>query len=807
MADPVPVFTASRIAEIAGQDRKTIRDQLDVDQARPIQVKGQATQAWPVSALPATLRAHLQSLSEKHGYSDVTRFLENGRSRWQPNIPVGKIAPHHVATAKKRCAVFAPIVQAHRTAPITEIAELAQAAWKTSSGYPITERTIRRWIERAVDRDRGFEDWTRWAIYLDDDISSAAPLHPATAATVFGAVRLEEAIDAISEPHNPSPEDRSNVWLQAMIEADKIAGQEPKENLARDIVLTVLRRAQIPLAKNFGEALTVAYRRKRTRWIECGRVPSAIADLRPTNNKDRRWELPESDRTLLLRYFKNTGDIASAWRMARTNKALTAETIQRFTDNPSDKSYVPNSIRAALGSDPQRIDELKIGPRNAKLACGWIERDHSGYAPGDWWQGDDLTPPVYFWHEEQGIPVLTRGQIVMMIDCRTTHILGWVLGSDRNYNSRQIRHLITLCHDLHGLPRKGFYFERGIWKNSRVLKGKVNQTIVGMEETETGLREFGLDFRHALTPREKLIERVFGLLQNRMESVRGYCGRNEMKDCPEKVREWKLNVESGRNHPREYFLHKEDWNAEIERIVADYNGEKHGRRAKLIPRQSPSEAYQGRTTSDVVWLPLGCRHLLAHHRLTVIVTRNGIRLPSGSLGGGLYRNEATGSVIGQKVLVSVNPDDLSYITMLELDRSNPRLVERANPLAAFSDYPSEISATTAQLRAHNRHGQNIYRIVSAGEKPEAFRPVRADRKTIEVGAEMTRQAAERKDQARFVSDGRRFVESESVKSGLPIRAGNTPDKIARQREAAELRREALREIERERGEKAAEEIS
>ena len=54
-------------------------------------------------------------------------------------------------------------------------------------------------------------------------------------------------------------------------------------------------------------------------------------------------------------------------------------------------------------------------------------------------------------------------------------------------------------------------------------------------ETELGLREFGVRFKHSRLPRSKPVERVIGALQNLMEGLPGYVGRNEMVEKFERV--------------------------------------------------------------------------------------------------------------------------------------------------------------------------------------------------------------------------------------------------------------------------------
>jgi len=347
------------------------------------------------------------------------------------------------------------------------------------------------------------------------------------------------------------------------------------------------------------------------------------------------------------------------------------------------------------------------------------------------------------------------------------------------------------------LPRNGFYFERGIWEKARILKGHADDSVVSLEEMELGLREFGLHFEHANTPRAKIVERVFAAIQDQMEHLPGYCGRDERRDCPEKTRRAILDVEADRCHPSEHFMHKEEWAAEIDKIVARYNAEKHSLRAKMIPGMSPASAYAARTTEDIVRLSPDARHLLANHRLVRHVGRQGIRLPK-SLGGGLYRGEATGSVIGRDVLAWVDPERLETITITDLQRKNPRIVDRADAIPAFAEHPDQIRAATRQLAAHNRYGADIFRVVSAGEKPAAFRPVVIDRDTAALGTEMQRQANQRKAEKQAEHQARAEINRVTQRLGVTaLPAAQNHRQLADQADALRKFQEALREGEQE----------
>src|SRR5205823_6281806 len=117
-----------------------------------------------------------------------------------------------------------------------------------------------------------------------------------------------------------------------------------------------------------------------------------------------------------------------------------------------------------------------------------------------------------------------------------------------------------------------WYFERGIWKRANAIKRP--HTPRGWEENtswtdrKSRWEELGVRFIHATKARSKPIERVGGLLQDLMEGIRGYCGRNERKDCPDETKLHMQEVEARRvDHPSRYFMSFEEWVAKLGEIM------------------------------------------------------------------------------------------------------------------------------------------------------------------------------------------------------------------------------------------------
>ena len=72
-----PTFTISRVAEILGQDRKTIREQFKrgaTAAGAAVVIKGQISQAWPFRDFPLALRTKIEGVARKQGFDDAERL-------------------------------------------------------------------------------------------------------------------------------------------------------------------------------------------------------------------------------------------------------------------------------------------------------------------------------------------------------------------------------------------------------------------------------------------------------------------------------------------------------------------------------------------------------------------------------------------------------------------------------------------------------------------------------------------------------------------------------------------------------------
>ncbi|MEI9895223.1 MAG: hypothetical protein WDN28_15365 [Chthoniobacter sp.] len=484
-------------------------------------------------------------------------------------------------------------------------------------------------------------------------------------------------------------------------------------------------------------------------------------------------ELNENDRKTLLAFAaKFGGGLSQGWREALRRDELSRELTERYIGNARSKSYVPQAVREALGNDLKLLDDLMHGPRQARLGGAYISRDPNTFAAGDWMQGDDCTLPVLYYEETLEGVRLMRGQFLAMIDVRTTYILGFVLISapqDRpsTYNAWHIRNLITTVHEIYGLPREGFYFENGSWR-AKVLTGN----FADQTGTETGLREFGLRFRHARLPRAKVVERVFGSLQNTMEAEPGYVGRGWHNDKYERTERAKRFAESGKLPAGNHFYDRDQWVERLTHLVQLYNEEPQG--GKYCDGLSPKDAYEKHFGEvPLLRLPDSARYLLANERKSLKVGRNGIGFRAGGVAF-TYKSVETGSLIGRQVEVFFNRESPDLLGVKHPDSGEVFAVRRAASVPAMDADDATLSQAFAENEAHDSYKRALYRAIRPKFSEHflgrpIFRPTLIDTATVEAGRQFAASAEEEKKAASTEQRLHRRTAAAAQKIGMRVR--------------------------------------
>jgi hypothetical protein len=736
------VFTAAQIASASRRSKRAVLATLAKETPAGTRlVGGNLARVWRLEQLPLRMRTALENSAARQQL-DVALFVASPPTKRQPKYPLKQCSEAAVARASLLQRALAPSLQASIGQQLQSRSYFEAAgveAYRQVFGHRVTARHWRRLFKRTLDRDGGTRNWSRLEIYLDE-----SPVRRVKAEASFSPAAfrpLQELIASFEDPIAPTELERNCLWIYAFEHCEREMERTGKSKSVKRATLRCLCSNAEFLGKS-SKGIRVQFDRKLKRWIDGGRIPAAIADGRKQNpGRPAPKFSEEEEHALIAKALRCGGGVTQAWRECRNNGILNARLSQHYTSTPASKSYVPARVRRLIANKTKMLRDLHHGPRQAKLNGAFINRDPSTFHSGDWFQADDVTLPNYYYIEDQlGFSVL-RGQFLAMCDVRTTFILGYVLIPQRNYTAHHIRNLTTIVADVHGLPRKGFYYENGMWRTARLLHGRRDE--IKWHETEMGLRGLGLQFRHARLPRGKVIERVFGLLQNHLEGEPGYSGRNERDDRFERVQKQISLVRRGKVEPSEFFLSEMEYLRRLSMIVERYNNERQ--EGKYCPGLSPREAFE-KFYGEEPRIRLGnsSRHLLASHKMRVRSGRNGISFRFGKEQY-TYKNWKTGELFGQELVAWFNVEDPSVISVTNLKEDVRTLftVEREISVPGMDAPPEVLEAALAQNEAHEGYRKALYRAVSqnfsTGFAGRMFRRNLVDRKTAEIGEAMAKE--------------------------------------------------------------------
>jgi hypothetical protein len=700
----------------------------------------------------------------------VERLLGSPAPYWRPRYPRSELAEEAIERASLLQRALAPALVSRGRNSITsaELERLGVEDYRRTFGYNVSTRHWRRLFRRTLDRDGGAGNWGRLEIYLDESPARRAEFKRRVLFVPTAFRPLHELIASFENPAVPTELERNCLWIYAFEYFEQETERTDKPKPVKRVLLKFLYENAGFLGKS-PKGIKVQFDRKLKRWIAGGRMPAAIADARRKNlGRPAPTFSEKEEHALVAKALRSGGGLAQAWRESREKGFFGSRISQHYTTTPANKSYVPARIRSLVAHKIKMLHDHHHGPRTARLNGAFINRDPSTFHAGDWFQADDVTLPNYYYIESEEGFQLVRGQFLAMCDCRTTFILGYVLIPQRNYTAHHIRNLTTIVADTYGLPRKGFYYENGMWRTARLLHGRSDE--INWHQTEIGLRGLGLQFRHAKLPRGKVIERVFGLLQNYLESEPGYAGRDERHDKFERVQEQLSLVRREKAHPGDSFLSESEYLQRLGVIVDHYNNERQ--QGKYCPGLSPKEAFEKFDGDEPrVRLDASCRHLLASHKMRVRCGRNGISFRFGREQF-TYKSRETGRLRGQELIVWFNVEDPSVVSVINLKEDPQSLftVEREIKVAGMDAPPEVLNAALAQNEAHDEYRKALYRAVSqnfsTGFAGRVFRQNLIDHKTAELGNAMREQQAALKQKRLEEKRRAKAIERKAARLGI-----------------------------------------
>lgn len=465
--------------------------------------------------------------------------------------------------------------------------------------------------------------------------------------------------------------------------------------------------------------------------------------------------------------IKGRTNVARAYRNLVADPTINGPARHWLHGANASKSYVPPSVRAALRTAPLAVKFIQQGPKAAKLDGPFTECHYENVAAGRAFTADDMTANVYVWCEwpnEDGY-LLIRPQILAAMDVGS---MAWlnvraVMRPKGQYNKDDVWGLLGDVMDAHGLHLNAqgkvdaiAVLEGGTWQSGVVVGTKTGVTD---EERFGGLRSLGVQVIHTRTPRGKIIETAFNQLQHAADTCKGFCGRMEMKDCPEAVKEQLALVRSHKAHPRQFFLHISEYKAHLAGVMHALNHERND--GKILRGRAPVDKW-AEDAPQMLGFPATHKWMYRAAYRVCEVTRNGVRVTVGSgkyMTAYTYENpEQLEAHRGRRVVCYWNdydPDTDAVIYSLRNGRPD-KLICVASRLAAVPRFGATADQIAAEA-SRKKLSQQLVRTERAALTPFLSRPAHAARPTpVNPGETIEQVRAAHTAKARTQQQARRF---------------------------------------------------
>jgi hypothetical protein len=763
-------YTATQIAAALGFSKPRVLKRLNgVPATGAAIVRGNEAQTWAIDSLPEELRLRIERNARAAG-KPILDFVSDAMKPWEPKIPLSEVAESYLQEARKLREVLQPmfeLIAAPACTPETLWGRGLQE-YQRVFGHNVSERHLRRLMDKVETRDGGRGDFGRLELYVHE--------HPARKVIVpqpqkpkvskFGAI---EAIIAKANTANPSSGDRAAIWLHCFRHIEKHARDR------RDLLSFLWDRA--PFLAKSPNALRVNLDRKFEDWKKNDGKAGTLADGReekrgiPTAEPYKR----EDVQRVKFRAVELGGRKAQAFRECVEEGLITDERLLQSYRTTTEKSYVPAALLAEL-RNVDALRDIHQGGRAAQKQKPSLDGEYSGIYSMDAISMDDFTFDVKFrvsdgndWWR------LIKGQCLLAPDMRSDRILQHALAPREVYTTGEYWGLLLRLTLEHGkakrVIREGGIVRRGNLINNMAMYKRISRAREAFSEAEREFlfekmgivfeeidgREEKTGFINSNIPRSKPVEGTGGRLQNLMMREPGYTGHDERFDCPEEVKHWEREL--GRRNPDavKYFYSFEEWNHRLSEIIDQYNGIRHGKGTKLIPGLSPDEAFQKYWPfHDAPVKPdPSCLCLFASVVFEgLAVTKDGIALPSIPGGPFRYCDAQTGARVGKKVIAFFNPEFPEICTFTNEAQKDAFTVERLNPvnrLRTDERYLKEVS----KVQAHYGALKTEYKTYKA-KFHQTFRKNTVEKTIIEISAQMAAgQARQAKIQAKTKESTRR----------------------------------------------------
>lgn len=705
------LFTAADIAPWLDVKVKAVKKALkSVGVSGYLKVRGQSAKAWKLATLPSEFVSRLQTVATENHFRSVEAMLRSPCDYWQPPIPYAEVAENHRQIAERRRDAFAPHLARQHLDTTGALLEGILASYKTIFGHEPQLDFLKYIADRATKRAGSLQNFQRPEIYLDDE----AFKRPCPGLESLKLQGLHRPLDEVIKKH----EDRSDLFDAVFHHFEMLqSGRTDKRELweiKRSLVDYIYQA--LPTISTSAKTFRRVFEVNLAVWKANGRCRDALLDKRKTESGLKPYHCEACFKLVhdqAAHYRGRDGMMGNptlAYRELRTHGRLCQKCLDQHDYNiRKDKSYVPKVFR-----DNCTLNLLeKAMQRGSWYAnrLGPSSQRRMNINPGDYFVSDDETPNHWTWDEVDGEIITGRVQNLVMSDVACGYVFenSIYMGPP---TGRAIKGLIhEVCVNGIGLPRHGFYFERGCYA-ARVVSGiKGERDAFSFRFLEAGMRRqlrlmfgepqdgdeelalrqaaLGFEVVQARTPNAKPVECDFHIWQKKMSHLPGFGGFRERDEMPDRLAEFLRRVKAGKEHPGNELLRISELVKNYKLVIEEYNHEPQN--GKRNPGISPFENWSRHVgTHPLDKLPREMEYLLSTHKKKVKVGPRGIVIQLSRYESAHYFNERLGGLIGQELIGHYSVDFPRLLFLQDPKRKFEFYVER--DLTDFKDLRGDQTA-------------------------------------------------------------------------------------------------------------------
>lgn len=445
-------FTASQLAQAIGLTPTRIRARLPASG----KFNDAGARTWSLNELPADLREKLSRRRKAANFASDDDWVSSQRA-WQPKIPFAELSARLRDPAIERCRVLAPILAKFRDESVSRMIDAAKRSYLSEGLRAPNERTLRRWIESAAERDNCRGEFGRPELYL--------------CGSLVRAPRRKDRSEDGALSSVASWDEACRLYSSLIAEGETSGSSG---NKVRRII------SGSPLGAGMSaDAIRKALSRKIGRWITGS---TTLMDRRKdASGRKAKFDLNEREVSALRWYRLRKVSLHEAIvafsihpRCRPETRALIHEELDSAARDRR-KAAWPLSLRRAgevslelqgRFRSNRALREVGYGVRRGNF---WVNDagEEVALLPNTLWESDDMSvnEPFRFVDPETGENSLGR-QVLVTIDVFTAAFLGESpIGRSKDaYRAEDIADHMRDCVLQHGLPSI-WRLERGAWEN------------------------------------------------------------------------------------------------------------------------------------------------------------------------------------------------------------------------------------------------------------------------------------------------------------------------------------------------------